>query len=55
MRALRFDGTGVAVRDVPEPKPCDETVIVRVDVAGVCNTDLEIAKGYMGFQGTLGH
>ncbi len=28
---------------------------VRVQLAGVCNTDLEIAKGYMGFQGILGH
>lgn len=28
---------------------------VRIQLAGVCNTDLEIAKGYMGFQGILGH
>jgi len=37
------------------PAACDETVIVRVSLAGVCNTDLEIARGYMAFQGTLGH
>lgn len=30
-------------------------VRVRTLVAGICNTDLEIARGYMGFQGVLGH
>ena len=29
--------------------------VVRVQLAGVCNTDLELAKGYMGFRGALGH
>ncbi len=28
---------------------------VRVRVAGVCNTDVELIKGYMGFRGVLGH
>ena len=55
MRALRFDGSGVRVEDVPTPETCDESVLVRVTLAGVCNTDLEIVKGYMGFQGVLGH
>jgi threonine dehydrogenase-like Zn-dependent dehydrogenase len=30
-------------------------VRVRTIVAGICNTDLEIARGYMGFRGVLGH
>jgi threonine dehydrogenase-like Zn-dependent dehydrogenase len=55
VRALRFDGTRARVEDVPAPAHCDETVIVRVSLAGVCNTDLEIARGYMDFRGTLGH
>lgn len=55
MRALRFDGSQARVEDVALPAVCDETVIVRVSLAGVCNTDLEIARGYMAFQGTLGH
>jgi threonine dehydrogenase-like Zn-dependent dehydrogenase len=29
--------------------------VVRVRLAGLCNTDLEITKGYMGFTGVLGH
>jgi threonine dehydrogenase-like Zn-dependent dehydrogenase len=33
----------------------DESVLVRVSLAGVCSTDLEIVKGYMQFRGILGH
>ena len=29
--------------------------LVRVTLSGICNTDLEIARGYAGFSGTLGH
>jgi threonine dehydrogenase-like Zn-dependent dehydrogenase len=28
---------------------------VRVTLSGICNTDLEIARGYAGFEGTIGH
>jgi alcohol dehydrogenase len=45
---------GIAVREVPEPEPREGEVLVRVETAGICNTDLEIARGYMGFEGTLG-
>lgn len=40
--------------EIPSPSRADEAV-VRVTLAGVCNTDLEIARGYAGFRGTLGH
>jgi len=40
---------------VPKPEPAPGEALVRVLVAGVCNTDLEIVNGYMGFQGVLGH
>jgi len=55
VRALHFDGTEARVIDAPDPTPCDESVLVRVSLAGICNTDLEIVKGYMGFSGILGH
>jgi len=29
--------------------------MIRVNYVGICNTDLEILKGYMGFTGVLGH
>jgi len=55
LRALRFDGNALRLVDRPEPEPLSDCVLVRVSLAGVCNTDLEIAKGYLGFRGTLGH
>lgn len=43
------------VVEVPVPVPGPSEVLVRVRVAGVCATDLELTRGYMGFAGTLGH
>jgi threonine dehydrogenase-like Zn-dependent dehydrogenase len=54
MKALRFDGRSLSVDNVPKPSGDDEAV-VRVTLSGICNTDLEIARGYAGFTGTLGH
>jgi threonine dehydrogenase-like Zn-dependent dehydrogenase len=54
MKALRVDKTGLAVQDVPPPIANGEAV-VRVIRSGICNTDLEIAQGYAGFTGTIGH
>jgi threonine dehydrogenase-like Zn-dependent dehydrogenase len=53
MRALRFE-EGVGVRAVAVPAREGEA-LVRVVMAGICNTDLEIVRGYAGFHGTLGH
>ena len=39
--------------DIPTRKPGE--ALVRIQMAGVCNTDLEIARGYMAFEGVLGH
>ena len=55
MRALHFDGDNARVTDVPQPEPSEDSAVVRVSIAGICNTDLEIVKGYMGFRGILGH
>jgi threonine dehydrogenase-like Zn-dependent dehydrogenase len=54
MRALVFDGElRLVERPVPSPGPGE--VLVKVLAAGICNTDLELTRGYMGFQGILGH
>jgi threonine dehydrogenase-like Zn-dependent dehydrogenase len=55
MRALRYDGKTAFVADVPKPELAPDCALVRVSVAGVCKTDLELVKGYMSFRGTLGH
>jgi threonine dehydrogenase-like Zn-dependent dehydrogenase len=54
MRALRVDKKKLAVREVEKPEPGQEA-LVRVLLSGICNTDLEIARGYAGFKGTIGH
>lgn len=54
MKALRFDGKLQFVRDADLPRREGEA-LVQVICAGICNTDLEIVKGYAGFRGTLGH
>jgi len=56
MRAVVLSGTRVSnVGDRPSPVPRDGEVLVRVLRAGVCETDLQLIKGYMGFSGVLGH
>jgi threonine dehydrogenase-like Zn-dependent dehydrogenase len=55
MRALVWDGAEARVVDRPEPTPTAEMAVVRVALAGICNTDLELVKGYMDFRGVLGH
>lgn len=54
MNALVFDGQLKLVRDYPTPRKPDEA-LVHVLRAGICNTDLEITKGYMNYRGVLGH
>src|SRR5262249_45781216 len=54
MKALRYSTHLQLVSDALFEPPEGEAV-VRVSMAGICNTDLQITKGYAGFQGTLGH
>lgn len=43
------------VQDYVEPEPLPGEALIRTTLAGICNTDLEIVRGYAGFQGVLGH
>jgi threonine dehydrogenase-like Zn-dependent dehydrogenase len=54
MKALQFIDGRLAVNEVARPEAAGES-LVRVTLAGICNTDLEIVRGYAGFSGTLGH
>jgi len=54
MRALRVDDGTLSLVEITAPEPRGEA-LVRVVMSGICNTDLEIARGYAGFRGTIGH
>src|SRR5436309_6443229 len=54
MKALRYENRELKIADVAKPIG-DGEAVVRVTLSGICNTDLEIARGYAGFQGTIGH
>jgi threonine dehydrogenase-like Zn-dependent dehydrogenase len=54
MKALRYENQKLHMAEVPKPG-ADGEALVRVTLSGICNTDLEIARGYAGFSGTLGH
>lgn len=54
MKALRVEKKRVAVKEIEKPKR-DSEALIRVLLSGICNTDLEIARGYAKFSGTIGH
>jgi threonine dehydrogenase-like Zn-dependent dehydrogenase len=54
MRALHFDGS-LRLADVASPQPGKGEALIRILYSAICNTDLEIIRGYMGFKGIPGH
>jgi len=55
LRALLFDGTLRFEAHAPRPPGGHGEALLRVRLAGICSTDLEITRGYKGFTGVLGH
>ena len=55
MRAIVFDSKLEFRAEYPEPVAGPAESLVRVSRAGICGTDLEIARGYMKFRGVPGH
>lgn len=55
MLALRIDGSLRLDAGVPAPEPPPGEALVRVRLAGICDTDLQLMRGYMGFRGVPGH
>jgi threonine dehydrogenase-like Zn-dependent dehydrogenase len=55
MRAIVLDDRVTLQETRPSPNPAPGEVLVRVTCAGICETDLQLIKGYMGFRGVLGH
>ncbi len=54
MKALRFEDSRLQLTEIEAPDRGGEA-LVKVRTAGICNTDLEIVRGYANFSGTLGH
>jgi threonine dehydrogenase-like Zn-dependent dehydrogenase len=55
MRAIVFDPSPTLCENYPNPLPSAGERLVRVRMAGICGTDLELARGYMAYRGIPGH
>jgi len=55
MRAIYFDGRELSDAVVPRPRVRRGEALVKVRLAGICSTDLEIVRGYMALRGIPGH
>jgi alcohol dehydrogenase len=55
MKAIVCDNGVRFVSDYPVPELRQGWALIRVQLAGICQTDLEIVDGYRGFRGILGH
>lgn len=55
MLAVRLENRVVSVRNQPRPRRPEGFALIRLLYGGICNTDLELQRGYYGFSGTPGH
>lgn len=56
MKAIWLENQELSIRNtIPNPQPKTGEVLIRVRMAGICSTDLELVKGYYPFAGILGH
>src|SRR5260370_7805404 len=55
MLSVHLEDGCVEVRDIPRPSRPPGYALIRLLCAGICNTDLELQRGYYGFAGTPGH
>ena len=55
MLAVHLENRRVAVKRLPRPRPHEGFALIRLLCGGICNTDLELQRGYYGFSGVPGH
>lgn len=55
MLAVQIDSGKIDVVKVPKPRPKKGHALLRLRLAGICNTDVELLRGYYGFSGIPGH
>lgn len=55
MLALRCEKEPTLVHDYGDPIRKPGEALVKMRLAGICDTDLQLARGYMSYSGVLGH
>jgi threonine dehydrogenase-like Zn-dependent dehydrogenase len=55
MKALVLKDYKIRLDEIEIPRRQKNESLIKVHLAGICNTDIELTKGYMGFEGVLGH
>lgn len=55
MRAVHLKNGEVSVREMSQPEVPSGFAMLKLRLAGICNTDLELQRGYYGFEGVPGH
>jgi alcohol dehydrogenase len=55
MLAVHLENGAVTTREIPLPHRLPGFALLRLLVGGICNTDLELQRGYYHFAGTPGH
>jgi threonine dehydrogenase-like Zn-dependent dehydrogenase len=55
MLAVHLENGAVTLRSVRKPRPPEQHALIRLLYGGICNTDIELRRGYYGFRGTPGH
>lgn len=55
MECLWLENQKLSVRNVPPPTPSKEEALIRLLLAGICRTDLQMLSGYYPFSGVPGH
>ncbi len=55
MLAVHIEGARVQLRRRPKPRRRPGHALIRLLCGGICNTDLELVRGYYAFRGTPGH
>ncbi|RPI10360.1 MAG: alcohol dehydrogenase, partial [Acidobacteriales bacterium] len=55
MLSVHLENGRVEIRRKPRPRRREGYALIRLITAGICNTDLELQRGYYHFRGTPGH
>jgi alcohol dehydrogenase len=55
MVSVHLEAGNIEVRNLPRPERPEGFALIRLLLGGICNTDIELQRGYYGFSGTPGH